>query len=139
MNIFLDANICLDLLDSTRPGSKASIDWYMTHKDDASLSFYYSGDFITTFYYILTERRKVNRYKVVQAIEALSMEIQPFYLNHSDFIEAKNSFYDASFDDFEDLMILFSALRAECNTFVTNDAMLIALKQFDALSIEKIE
>lgn len=58
MNIFLDANICLDLLDTTRPTSKQSVQWYLEHKDDESINFYFSGDFITTFYYILTEKRK---------------------------------------------------------------------------------
>jgi len=136
MHIFLDANICLDLLDTTRPTSEASVAWYMSHKDDTSLTFYFSGDFITTFYYILTERKKIDKQKVVQAIDALSMEINPFYLNHTDFIEAKNSFNTKHFNDFEDLMILHSALRANCDTFVTNDLQLVKLKKFDALTME---
>ncbi len=138
MHIFLDANICLDLLDTTRPTSKASIDWYMAHKDDASLTFYFSGDFITTIYYILTERRKIDKYKVVQAIDALSMEVIPFYLSHNDFIEAKNSFNEDLFNDFEDLMVLHSAVRAGCDKFMTNDAHLVKLKKFGALAIEKV-
>lgn len=138
MHIFLDANICLDLLDTTRPTSEASVAWYMSHKDDTNLSFYFSGDFITTFYYILTERRKIDKQKVVQAIDALSMEIKPFYLAHTDFIEAKNSFNANHFNDFEDLMILYSALRVECHKFMTNDVQLIKLKKFDTLTIENI-
>ena len=139
MHIFLDANICLDLLDSTRPTSKASIDWYMSRKDDTSLTFYFSGDFITTFYYILTERKKIDKYKVVQAIDALSMEVTPFYLEHTDFIEGKNSFRDKLFNDFEDLMVLHSSLRAKCEVFLTNDASLSKLKKFDRLTIESIK
>ena len=139
MDIFLDANICLDLLDTTRPTSKASVAWYMAHKDDSSLTFYFSGDFITTFYYILTERKKIDKHKVVQAIDALSMEIQPLYLNHSDFVEAKNSFHEHRFHDFEDLMILHSSLRAGCTQFITNDASLHALKVFETLMIEKVQ
>jgi len=38
VNIFLDANICLDLLDTKRPTSEASVAWYMEKKDDASLN-----------------------------------------------------------------------------------------------------
>ncbi len=139
MKIFLDANICLDLLDSTRPTSKASVAWYMKYKDDSSLAFYFSGDFITTFYYILTERRKIDKVKVVQAIDALCMEVTPFYLNHTDFIEAKNSFFDNVYDDFEDLMILHSALRAECHIFMTNDKLLIEMKKFDSLDIQSVK
>jgi len=138
MKIFLDANVCLDLLDSTRPTSDVTVDWYMNHKDDTSLEFYFSGDFITTFYYILTERRKISKTKVVQAIDALCMEVTPFYLNHSDFIEAKNSFSANILEDFEDLMILHSALRAESSSFMTNDKQLVEMKKFDILNIEKI-
>ena len=138
MKLFLDANICLDLLDTTRPTSKASVNWYMSLKDDSSLRFYFSGDFITTFYYVLSERRKIDKQVVVEAIDALSMEIEPLYLNHTDFIEAKNSFGNKSFSDFEDLIILHSALRTGCDTFVTNDKALMGLKVFDTLNIEKI-
>ena len=80
----------------------------MEHNTDASLGFYFSGDFITTF-----------------------------YLNHRDFIEAKNSFLDNVCDDFEDLIILHSALRAGCQTFMTNDKLLVEMKKLDILSIEK--
>jgi len=135
MKIFLDANICLDLLDTTRPTSKASVAWYMERKDDSTLEFYFSGDFITTFYYILTERKKIDKIKVVQAIDALCMEVLPFYLTHTDFIEAKNSFFNNVCNDFEDLMVLHSALRAECNTFMTNDKLLVEMKKFDSLDI----
>ncbi len=136
MSIFLDANICLDLLDTTRPTSKTSVAWYMAHKDDAKTVFYFSGDFITTFYYILTERRGVNRYKAVRAIDALSEEVIPFYLEQSDFVAAKQSFYEEVLDDFEDLIILHSALRAKCTSFLTNDTALLYLKHFDALHIK---
>ena len=138
MNIFLDANICLDLLDTTRPTSKSSINWYMTHKDDTSLVFYFSGDFITTFYYILTQRKKIDSHKVVHAIDALSQEIIPFYLNHADFLNAKNSFDEKAFDDFEDLMILHSAVRARCDKFMTNDLSLVGLDEFCGVTIDKI-
>jgi len=138
MNIFLDANICLDLLDTTRPTSKSSIEWYMALKDDRSLMFYFSGDFITTFYYILTQRKKVENHKVVHAIDALSQEIIPFYLNHTDFLNAKNSFDEKVFNDFEDLMILHSATRAKCDRFVTNDLSLVGIEKFCGVSIESI-
>jgi len=138
VNIFLDANICLDLLDTTRPNSKISIAWYMKHKDDSALSFYFSGDFITTFYYILTERRKIDKQKVVHAIESLSLEVTPFYINHSDFLEAKDNFGTHRLDDFEDLLIAHSGLRCECGMFMTNDKDLLSLKKFDTMQIKKV-
>ena len=135
MNIFLDANICLDLLDTRRETSRASVDWYLARKDDTSLKFYFSSDFMTTFYYVLTERKKIHADDVVKAIEAISFEIIPFYLNHGDFVSAKNNFNDKLFDDFEDLMILNSALRCGCNIFVTNDRELLKLGKFGTMKI----
>ena len=135
MHIFLDANICLDLLDTTRPTSKASVDWYIKNKDDLSLQFYFSGDFITTFYYILTERRGLNKDKVVAAIDALGSEISPFYLNHSDFKLAQETFRSKLHDNFEDLMIMQSALRCGCGYFITNDKALLELQQYGPLII----
>ncbi len=135
MNIFLDANICLDLLDTKRPTSKASVDWYMKQKDDVSLNFFFSSDFITTFYYILTQKRKYDDTKVIESIDALSFEINPFYLLHSDFVNAKSDFFSELFKDFEDLMILNSAVRAECTIFVTNDKELLKLGKFKGMEL----
>jgi len=138
VNIFLDANICLDLLDTKRPTSEASVAWYMEKKDDASLNFFFSSDFITTFYYILTQKRKYNAHKVIASIDALSFEIEPFYLTPNDFINAKSHFFDGSFNDFEDLMVLNSALRAKCEMFMTNDKELLKLGEFEGMKIEEV-
>ncbi len=139
MNIFLDANICLDLLDTKRATSKATVDWYLSKKDDTSLQFYFSSDFMTTFYYVLTERKKIDAEDIVKVIEAISFEIIPFYLNHNDFVSAKNDFKDKVFDDFEDLMILNSALRCECDIFVTNDRELLKLYEFGTMKITSVK
>ena len=69
MKIFLDANICLDFLDSSRLNSKDSISWYMKNKDNQDLEFYFSGDFITTLYYILTQKKE----KILNAILPLKV------------------------------------------------------------------
>ena len=138
MNIFLDANICLDLLDTKRPTSLTSVEWYMTHKDNEEMKFYFSSDFITTFYYVLTQKRKYDGFKVIEAIEALSFEITPFYLTHSDFIHAKNDFKSTIFNDFEDLIILHSAIRAKSKIFITNDKELLALGSFKEMKIVNV-
>ncbi|MCH9740000.1 MAG: type II toxin-antitoxin system VapC family toxin [Epsilonproteobacteria bacterium] len=138
MNIFLDANICLDLLDSKRPTSTASIEWYMSKKDDDSIDFYFSSDFITTFYYVLTEKRKYDASEVIATIEALSFEITPFYLAHGDFLNAKSDFFGELFDDFEDLMVLNSAVRAGCEVFVTNDKALLEFEEFKGMRVSGV-
>ena len=138
MNIFLDANICLDLLDSKRPTSKASIDWYLKHKDNKDINFYFSSDFITTFYYVLVERRKYDASEIIIAIEALSLEVIPIYLAHSDFVYAKSDFFNKVFSDFEDLMVLNSAIRGKCELFMTNDKALLELGAFKSMNIQSV-
>jgi len=133
MKIFLDANICLDLLDTTRVNSKNSIDFY---KKNISNSFYFSGDFITTFYYIMTERKKYDKQKTIKAIDLLSQNIEPVYIIHTDFLYAKRDFFKNVFEDFEDLIILHSALRKNCDKFITNDKVLNNLQIFYNLNIE---
>ncbi|NKQ40938.1 MAG: type II toxin-antitoxin system VapC family toxin [Sulfurovum sp.] len=110
----------------------------MKHKDDSALSFYFSGDFITTFYYVLSERRKIDKQKVVTAIDALCFEIEPFYINHNDFLEAKDAFVNHKLDDFEDLLILHSAVRCGCDSFLTSDIEILALKSFETMQIEGV-
>ncbi|MFP4487597.1 MAG: type II toxin-antitoxin system VapC family toxin [Campylobacterales bacterium] len=137
MNIFLDANICLDLLDTTRVTSKRSIDWYLEHKDDERISFYFSADFITTIYYVFTEKRKIDPKDTLEAIDRLSSEITPYYLVHNDFISAKNQFLDAVCNDFEDLLILQSARKLSCVKFITNDKELLKLNKYMDIKIIK--
>lgn len=139
MKIFLDANICLDFLDSSRLNSKDSISWYMKNKDNQDLEFYFSGDFITTICYILTQKRKLEANIVINAINQLCQEITPLYLVHTDFLLAQKSFSEDSFDDFEDLMILQSALRVNCNIFMTNDKKLLKLTNFNNIKIQTIK
>jgi len=137
MKVFLDANICLDLLDTMRPTSKNSVDWYMSNKDNKSYELFFSSDFITTFYYVLTQKRKYPQAKTILAIDALCAEVVPWYINHNDFSSAKNDFFNEVLVDFEDLIIINSASRLSCNKFITNDKELLKLKIFKDIIITK--
>ena len=134
MKIFLDTNICLDLLDTKRPTSLNSIDFYKKNIDN---EFYFSGDFITTFYYVMTERKKYDKKETIKAIDLLSKRITPIYIEHNDFLNAQIDFFSNFLDDFEDLIILNSSLRLNCNSFITNDKKLNSLKVFKSLKIIK--
>ncbi len=130
MKIFLDANICLDLLDTKRSTSKKSLEWYMFNKDNERYEFYFSSDFITTFYYILTQKRKYSPKKSLLAIETLCEDMTPWYTNHFDFLSAKSDFFNALLEDFEDLIVLNSAFRLGVEQFITNDKQLLILQKF---------
>ena len=137
MKIFLDANICLDLLDTTRATSAKSVEWYLSQKDDTSKEFYFSGDFITTFFYVLTQKRKVPYKETLKAIDLMLQEIMPHYISHSNYLEAKNNLYNNLLDDLEDLIILSSASKLGCKLFITNDKKLLHLKSYEGIKIEK--
>lgn len=135
MKIFLDANICLDLLDTTRPTSKYSVAWYLANKNNEDYEFFFSAEFITTFYYILTEKRKHDAKETLHAIDMLSDEITPQYITHIDFHNAKEYFFNDVFEDFEDLLILSGASRANSSQFITNDKKLLKLGYFQNITI----
>ena len=135
MKILLDANICLDLLDTSRQTSKRSVEWYLANKDNEEYEFFFSGDFITTFYYVLTEKRKYDPKATLLAIEALSEKIIPHYIAHNDFVNAKEAFFNNQCEDFEDLLILSSASRIDAKLFITNDKKLLQLGKFQNIEI----
>jgi len=137
MKTFLDANICLDLLDTSRVTAKNSVDWYIKNMGDSTRELFFSGDFITTFYYILTQKKKIPPKDVISAIDSLASEIEPVYIVHMDYISAKSSFFDGKFDDFEDLIILSSALRIGCEEFITNDKTVLKLRSFSNLKLTR--
>lgn len=135
MNILLDANICLDLLDTSRPTSKRSVEWYIANKDNEDYLFFFSGDFISTFYYLLTEKRKHDPKATLLATDALSDEIAPHYITHIDFKNAKEAFFSNIFEDFKDLLILNSATRIDTKLFITNDKRILKLGKFQNIKI----
>ncbi len=135
MKLFLDGNICLDLLDSQRPTSKATIEWYLKYKDCEDFAFYFSSDFITTLFYILTQKQKVAPKLVIQAIDSLSSETMPVYPKHEDFLHAKEDFQTGLMDDFEDLFVLNSANRVACESFVTHDKEILNLSSFKGMML----
>ncbi len=137
MKIFLDANICLDLLDTTRATSTKSVEWYLRNKDDTSKEFYYSGNFITTFFYVLTQKRKVPSKETLKAIDLMSQEMTPYYITHANYLEAKENFYNNLLDDLEDLIILSSASKLGCKLIITNDKKLLQLKSYKGIKIKK--
>ena len=68
----------------------------------------------------------------------LSRQITPIYLAHSDFVHAKSDFFNKKFTDFEDLMVLNSAIRGKCELFMTNDRGLLELEVFKSMKIQSV-
>ena len=85
----------------------------------------------------MTERKKYDKKETIKAIDLLSKRITPIYIEHNDFLNAQIDFFSNFLDDFEDLIILNSSLRLNCNSFITNDKKLNSLKVFKSLKIIK--
>jgi len=110
----------------------------MQNKDKVDVEFCFSGDFITTIYYHLTKKRKLDGKLVIEAIDGLCAELSPIYLNHSDFQLAKKSFFDGAFGDFEDLIVMHSLVGFGCDTLITNDKGLVGLGSFLGMKIRNV-
>ncbi|WP_457598436.1 type II toxin-antitoxin system VapC family toxin [Hydrogenimonas sp.] len=136
---FLDTNICLDLLDTTRPGSSDAVAWYMAAKERVDDHFCFFGDAVTTIFYVLSERRNVDRFLVLEALAAMIEEIEPVYVNHGDFIAAKSAMEEGVSEDFEDLMMLSAAARRGAERLVTNDRKLRQMKRYEEVAIVSLE
>jgi hypothetical protein len=96
------------------------VQWYLEYKDNLNYQFYFSSDFITTFYYILTQKRKYNPKDTLYAIDTLSSEIIPCYLNHDDFKTSKIDFFNNIFEDFEDTNKKFAKFENTLPSFNHN-------------------
>ncbi len=130
MKIFIDLSICLDILDSKRVTSKKSIDWYFFNKNKDDCQFYFSSSFIPTFYNTLVKNNNLK--DTIFAIDTFSSEILPLDADYTDYISIKDTSLDENLDS---LMVLNSALRFGCDTFVTNNKQLLELGYFKTINI----
>ena len=135
MNYLLDTNICLDLLDTTRHKADETVAWYKRAIEDPKNSFFFFGDAITTIFYVLVERKRLEAQLVVYALRKMMEEIEPLYVNHSDTVTAFNLFEDGLLQDLEDLLLLQTAKRSNIDVIVTRDEALLKLHNYEQIRI----
>jgi len=113
--VFLDANIILDLLDSTRNNHSFSLKVF-EKLIDQNYQIVISEDLLTTIYYIIKNKKAVLEFYelVVEQWEIVSF--------------GKNIITDAIFIckedsdlDFEDVIQSLSAKKSDCSLIITND------------------
>jgi len=135
MNFLLDTNISLDLLDRTRDNASDTVQWYLDAKEDPHNRFFLFSDAITTMFYILTERKKIDKQMVVHAMQKMMEEIEPLFFDAHDTRYAFFLFNEKVFDDLEDLLMLQTAHRHSVDVLVTQDRKLLRLKNFESIKI----
>jgi hypothetical protein len=138
--IFLDANILIDISDSSRPFSEDSSKLFSYLLDNTlQYQLFTSCDLLTTIYYIL--KRKLNKETVLEKIKLMNKIIKVIEFGNSEIDEAiylmeKNK----EFTDLEDTIQFIMARKERCDYIITNDKRFYShevplLSSIDALSV----
>jgi len=119
--VFLDANILIDIVDSSRPHSLKSSELFTCLVEKMEeYELYTSCDLMTTVYYILT--KQIKKDEVLQQLKVLNQIITVVEFANSEIDEAiylmeKNK----KFKDLEDTIQFIMARKSFCDYIVTND------------------
>jgi len=119
--IFFDANILIDISDSSRPSykeSRALLDYLMDNIDE--YSFYTSCDLMTTVYYIL--RKKLNKKETLAQIKLMNQLIYIIEFGNTEINEAIELMErNEKYTDLEDTIQYVMARKEKCDYIITND------------------
>lgn len=119
--LFLDANILIDISDSSHPFSKQSSEFF-NHILDNTIKYelYTSCDLLTTIYYVLN--RKLEKKVVLEQIKTLNQLINVIEFGNQEIDEAlylmeKNE----AFSDLEDTIQFVMARKERCDYIISNN------------------
>ena len=117
--VFLDANIILDMYDEKRPfhvESSEAISMLLQQKD---IDIFTSCDIITTLYYVLSKKGKMEALDSILDVNELCMVIE--FGNKE--IEESCMFMkrNKNFIDLEDTIQYIMAKKASCDLILSND------------------
>ena len=133
--VFLDANIILDIYDATRPfyqESSKAISILLQQKDT---ELFTSCDIITTLYYLLSKKGKLEALDSILDINELCtvIEFGNSEINESCKLMKQNN----NFTDLEDTIQYTMAKKASCELilsndkgFISEDILLMSSKEF---------
>ena len=117
--VFVDANIFLDLFDTTRPMSDSSVRVLEGLADSETTTLFTSCDLVTTVYYL---GRKIIGTRAQEALATLEQicEILPF--GNCELRETLSMMReDRGFTDLEDALQYRLAKKADCELILSND------------------
>ena len=117
--VFLDANIILDMYDDKRPfhiESSEAISRLLQEKD---IVIYTSCDIITTLYYVLSKKGKIEALDSILDVNELCIVIEfgNREIEESCMFMKKNK----NFTDLEDTIQYIMAKKASCDLILSND------------------
>ncbi len=117
--VFLDANIILDIYDATRPFYKESTKAISILLQQKDTELFTSCDIITTLYYLLAKKGKLEAIDSILDINELCtvIEFGNKEINESCKLIKQNS----NFTDLEDTIQYIMAKKASCDLILSND------------------
>ena len=117
-NIFIDANIFIDLNDKRRVTSEECL-YILNFLVQNGYSIMTSCDLITTIYYILS---KINKQKALDDIEQINKICKIIEFSNSEVTSTCTLMKeDENYKDFEDTIQYVLAKKANCNIILSND------------------
>jgi len=130
MNIFVDTNILLDVIAERMPFYDASAAILSLFEQDKAEGFVSAMSFNNT-HYVLAKRAGRNR-----ALKAMRTLLDTFNVVALD-EKILSRAIDAEFDDFEDAIQFFSAIRCDADYLVTRNVKDFPHKDIPVLSPEE--
>ncbi len=126
--IYLDTNIFIDLMDSTRPFSKESL-ILLRHFIAEGKVLYINSDTVTNAFYILS---KIKRYTPKELLLVIKKTVSLFTVvavENNEVLSALSLCEDAttSFKDYEDALQYICAMKIDAKYIVTNDKGFVSL------------
>ena len=121
MRLFLDANILIDVIDTSRKTSKVSAEFINNMFDNMdTYKLYTSCDLITTIYYV--SRKELSRIEALQKIKTMSKFISIIEFGNKEVDEAIELMErNDKYKDLEDTIQYVMARKEKCDYIITND------------------
>ena len=120
-NIYIDANVILDLFDSNRKFHTHSKNLLERIIKDESIELFISSDMISNIFYILKNRFKLSLKKSIEIVEYLVKIFNIVTADSYDIAKAIDLCKTLKFTDYEDALQYVCALKIDARVLITND------------------
>ena len=130
-NLYIDTNIFIDLLDSTRPSYKHSLALVKESLENAKI-LYINSDTVTNAFYILSKLRRGKEAELMLMMKKVVMLFEVVPIDDKDIMYAFDLCIDTAlaYKDYENAVQYVCAKKIAADLIVTND------KRFTSLDIE---
>ncbi len=121
INVFVDANVILDLFDRERPFHKYSTEVLRKFIENEDIELFISSDMVSNIFYILKNRLKFNLEESIDVVENIIKIFNVVSVDKYDISYGINLCRNGEFNDFEDALQYICALKTEAEIIISND------------------